>query len=66
MKQNKIMKENININNNYIHFKGKYIIYKSNIKFGGYYDENDKLFFEGEYLNKEKNGTGKEYDKIVD
>ena len=52
--------------NNYIHFKGKYIIYKSNIKFGGYYDENDKLFFEGEYLNKEKNGTGKEYDKIVD
>ena len=25
-----------------------------------------KLFFEGEYLNKEKNGTGKEYDKMVD
>ena len=52
--------------NNYIHFKGKYIIYKSNKKIEEYYGENGKLFFEGEYLNKEKNGTGKEYDKMVD
>ena len=26
------------------------------------YDEDDKLRFEGEYLNGQKNGKGKEYD----
>ena len=27
------------------------------------FDDNGKLFFEGEYLNGKRNGKGKEYDK---
>ena len=27
-----------------------------------YYNKDDKLLFEGEYLNGERNGMGKEYD----
>ena len=42
------------------------IIYELNNNINGkgkeYYYYNDKLKFEGEYLNGEKNGKGKEYD----
>ena len=63
IKYNKSIQKNINISIiNYIHFKGKYIIYDSNGKGKEYIGYNDRLIFEGEYLNCKKNGKGKEYD----
>ena len=47
--------------NNYIHFQGKYIIYKTNKK-GKVYNNKHLLIFEGEYLNGQRNGKGKEYN----
>ena len=44
-----------------MNFKGKYIIYESNIKGKEYDSNNDELSYEGEYLNDEGNGKGKEY-----
>ena len=44
---------------------GKYIIYENNIKGkkkGKEYNINDKILYEGEFLNGERNGKGKEYD----
>ena len=41
----------------------KYIIYDTNKKVKEYNALNDKLIFEGEYLNKKRNGFGKEYYK---
>ena len=61
VKFNKSLQRKIDINiNNYIHFKGKYIIYELN-GIGKEYDDNDELIFEGEYLNGKRNGRGKEY-----
>ena len=42
--------------------RGKYIIYESNRIGKEYYCKYDKLKFECEYLNGERNGKGKEYD----
>ena len=63
VKYNKSLQQKINISiNNYIHFKGKYIIYESNGK-GKEYDYDCNLIFEGEYLNGQRKGKGKEYDE---
>ena len=60
---NKSMQKTLNINIiNYMHFKGKYIIYESDGK-GKEYNLYGKLIFEGEYINGERNGKGKQYLK---
>ena len=46
---------------NYKYFKGRYIIYESNRVGKEYNGEDDTLKFEGEYLNRKRNGKGKEY-----
>jgi len=62
VKRNKSLQKKIDISIiNYLHFKGKYIIYESNGK-GKEYDFDNRLIFEGEYLNGKRNGKGKEYD----
>ena len=62
IKYNKSLQKNINISIiNYIHFQGKYIIYKTNKK-GKEYNNKHLLIYEGEYLNGERNGKGKEYN----
>ena len=56
VKCNKSFKKNIGISIiNYKFFTGKYIIYESNRIGKEYYGENDKLIFEGEYLNGKRN-----------
>ena len=64
VKYNKRLQKNIGISIiNYKLFTGKYIIYESN-KIGKEYNGyDDKLRFEGEYLNGERNGKCKEYYK---
>ena len=50
--------------NNYKFYSGKYIIYEEkNMKGKGkeFIGKSDVLIFEGEYLNGERNGKGKEY-----
>ena len=63
----KILKYNKNLQNimdinliNYKFFSGKYLIYENGKgkEYDGYSDE---LIFEGDYLNGERNGKGKEY-----
>ena len=52
----------ININlSNYQIASGKYIIFTGNYTVKEYNRVNDKLIFEGEYKNRERNGKGKEY-----
>ena len=46
---------------NYQYFKRKYTVYESNRIGKEYNGTDDNLIFEGEYLNGEKNGKGKEY-----
>jgi len=63
IKYNKKTQKLLDINiNNYKLFKRKYVVFNKNgiAKEYGIYD--DKLIFEGEYLNGERNGKGKEYD----
>ena len=63
VKYNKSIQKNINISIiNYIHFRGKYIIYESKGRGKEYDSYNDSLVYEGEYLNGERNGRGKEYN----
>ena len=62
VKYNKSIQKNINISIiNYIHFRGKYIIYESKGRGKEYDSYDDSLVYEGEYLNGERNGRGKEY-----
>ena len=62
VKINKNLQMNLNINIlTYKNFSGRYIIYESNGIVKEYDGENDKLIFEGEYLNGKKNGKGIEY-----
>ena len=64
IKYNKSLQRKINISLiNYIYFTGKYIIYESEYIGKEYYGCNDKLIFEGEYYNGERNGIGKEYNE---
>ena len=62
LKFNKYIQNIIDISiTNYKSFTGKYIIIESE-GIGKEYDGNDnRLIFEGEYLNGERNGKGKEY-----
>ena len=63
IKYNKKIQGKVDVNiNNYKLFKRKYVIYYKNetAKEYGLYD--DKLIYEGEYLNGERNGKGKEYN----
>ena len=62
IKCNKNLQKNMNISIiNYKFFSGKYIIYESNGIRKEYDGYDDTLIFEGEYLNGERNGKGKEY-----
>ena len=61
-KYNKNLQKKIDISIiNYKFFSGKYIIYETKNK-GKEYEYNDKLLYEGEFLNGERYGKGKEYE----
>ena len=63
IKYNKSLQKNINISIiNYKFMSTRYIIYESNGIGKEYEGYNDQLIYEGEYLNGEKNGKGKEYN----
>jgi len=63
IKYNKALQKNMNISIiNYKHFSGKYIIYESNAIGKEYEGKTDRLIFEGEYTNGERNVKGKEYN----
>ena len=62
IKYNKKLQNNIDIKlNNYKFYTEKYIIYENKFKGKEYYGYSNNLLFEGEYINGEKNGKGKEY-----
>ena len=62
VKYNKKMQKTLDINLfDYRLLSKKYIIYEQNGKVKEYDNFNDKLIYEGEYSNKQKNGQGKEY-----
>ena len=62
VKYNKSLQDNLDIYLfNYKEFTKKYIKYETKTKGKEYNSYNDKLLFEGEYLNEKKNGKGKEY-----
>ena len=61
-KYNKSLQKVIDISiNNYIHFKGKYIIYESKGIGKEYFCYKNKLVYVGGILNGQRNGKGKEY-----
>ena len=62
VKYNKNLQKYTDINIiNYKHFTGNYIIYESNKLVKEYSGINDNLIYEGEYLNGQRSGKGKEY-----
>ena len=62
IKYNKSIQNKIDINLiYYIQFSKKYIKYETKNKGKEFNFKNDKLIFEGEYLNGKRNGKGKEY-----
>ena len=64
IKYNKSFQKNFNKSIiNYKHYKGRYIIYEKNMIGKEYNGYDDLLLFEGEYLNGQRNGKGKEYFK---
>ena len=64
IKYNKNLQNTVNVNLiDYKTYKSKYIIYETNKKGKEYNSSNDKLLYEGEYLNGKRNGKGEEYDK---
>ena len=63
IKYNKNIQKLMDINLiNYKFYSQKYVIYEKNGKMKEYYKYNDTLLFEGECLNKKRNGKGKEYN----
>ena len=65
LKYNKNLQNKIDININYYKvFSGKYIEYENKEKANGkeYNIFTNNLIFEGEYLNRKRNGYGKEYN----
>ena len=65
LKHNKSLQGEMKINLiNYKFFSKRYIIYEPNRKGREYYGYDDSLIYEGEYLNGERNGKGKEYDGL--
>ena len=68
-KYNNCLKNKLRLNLiNYYRFSGRYIQYETKDKnIGKEYDSfTDKILFEGEYKNGERNVNGKEYDKDGD
>jgi len=64
IRYNKNLQNNLSINIiNYQILSGRYIIYETKDKGKEYMCYNDKLIYEGEYLNGKRNGKGKEYYK---
>ena len=62
IRYNKSIQKNLDISIiNYKLFNGNYIIYESNRIGKEYIGNDDTLIYEGEYLNGERNGKGKEY-----
>ena len=62
IKNNKQLQKSLNISLiNYKFFNSKYIIYEQNRIAKEYNASSDQLIFEGEYLNGQRNGEGKEY-----
>ena len=62
IKNNKQLQKSLNIGLiNYKFFNSKYIIYEQNRIAKEYNASSDQLIFEGEYLNGQRNGEGKEY-----
>ena len=62
IKYNKILQNEMNINLiNYKFYSKRYTIVEKDGKAKEYDGISDNLLFEGEYLNKMKNGKGKEY-----
>ena len=62
-KYNKYLQKNMNINIiDYKRFSGKYTIFENKIKGKTYNAYNNNVIYEGEFLNGEKNGKGKEYN----
>ena len=62
LKYNKYLQKEMNISLiNYKFYSRRYIIYESNGIGKEYNGEDDRLVFEGEYLNGERKGKGKEY-----
>ena len=63
-KHNKKYQKKLGLNIiNYQIYSGKYTIYETNSKIAKEYGINDNsLIFEGEYLNGERNGKGREYE----
>ena len=62
IRYNKSMQKNLDISIiNYKFFSGRYIIYESNGIGKEYNGYDDILTFEGEYLNGQRHGKGKEY-----
>ena len=60
---NKILQKEININLiNYKILSGRYTIYGTNEIGKEYSNYNDKVVFEGEYMNRKRNGKGIEYN----
>ena len=63
IKYNKKLQKRMNINLlDYRKLSERYIIYEIRGKAKEYNSYNNKLIYEGEYLNGERNGKGKEYD----
>ena len=60
----KSLKNKLNINLiNYKLYSGKYIVYENNGRGKEYKIDNDQLLFEGEYVNKKRDGMGIEYNE---
>ena len=65
IKYNKSLQNTLCINIiNYKKFSKKYIIYDSKGIGKEYFGYDNALLYEGEYLNGERNGKGKEYDSF--
>ena len=63
MKKNKKMLNLLRVNEmNYKRLSGKYKVYQENGKGMEYDSYNDVTLFEGEYLDRERSGIGREYD----
>ena len=61
-KYNKNLQNKIDIVlNNYKFFTRKHIVYETKQKGKEYYGNEDTIYYEGEYLNGERNGKEKEY-----
>mgnify|MGYP002626993872 CR=1 FL=1 len=64
IKHNKILQNKIDISIIYYKiFSGRYIVYETKENIKEYNSYTDHLIYEGEYLNGERNGKGKEYNK---